>query len=322
MKKSVLHIIAVMLPLTFLAAVLGTSLGSVNLFSLFKTDADTAAIILIKLRLPRVIAALLAGVGLSVSGVLLQSVTGNPLAAPNIIGVNSGAGFCCIVMLSFFPNAFPFLPLGAFIGAFLTTVLIVGIASRINAFSGTVILAGIAISAVLNAGISLLSLLDTDVLGAYNAFSVGGLAGVEMRELFIPAVIIAASLAVSLILSRRIHILCLGDSLAASLGVRVRALRTVCLVCASASAAAVVCFAGLLGFVGLVVPHIARRLVGERTSILLVTSSFIGAVLVILADLFGRIVLAPTEIPVGVIMALIGAPFFFILLLRRRSDNA
>ena len=175
---------------------------------------------------------------------------------------------------------------------------------------------------MLNAGISLLSLIDGDVLSAYNAFSVGGLAGIEMHELLIPAVIIVLSLTVSLILSRRIHMLCLGDSLADSLGVKVRALRTVCLICASASAAAVVSFAGLLGFVGLVVPHISRRLVGERTSLLLVTSSFVGAVLVILADLLGRVVLAPTEIPVGVIMALIGAPFFFILLLRRRSDNA
>lgn len=319
MKKSIPLITAVLLPLLVLAAFLGCAFGSADIFSL---DSKTAAIILFELRLPRVLAALLAGVGLPVSGVLLQSVTGNPLAAPNIIGVNSGAGFCCIVMLTFMPSASAFLPFGAFVGAFATTLLIIGIANRINAFRGTVILAGIAVTAILNAGISLLSLLDTDVLSAYNAFSVGGLAGVRMAQLYIPAVIIAASLAVSLILSRRIHTLCLGDSLASSLGVRVRAVRIVCLVCASASAAAVVSFAGLLGFVGLVVPHISRKLTGERTSVLLVTSSFIGAILVTVADLCGRVLLAPTEIPVGIIMSLIGAPFFFVLLLKRRGGNA
>lgn len=319
MNKNAIRIVSFLLPLTALVAVIGMLMGSTNLFII---PRETARIIFFNLRLPRVLAAALAGVGLSVSGVLLQSVTGNALAAPNIIGVNSGAGFCCIVMLSFFPGAVVFLPLGAFIGAFLTTLLIVAISGKINAFRGTVILAGIAITAVLNAGISLLSLLDNDVLGAYNAFSVGGVAGVETKELLIPALIIIASLAISLILSRRIHMLCLGDALAASLGVRVRALRTVCLICASAAAAAVVSFAGLLGFVGLVVPHISRKIAGESTLSLLLTSSFIGAILVILADLFGRVILAPTEIPVGVIMALIGAPFFFMLLLQRRNGDA
>ena len=319
MKKSIPLIIAVFLPPALLAAFLGCAFGSADITVL---NADTASIIILNLRLPRVLAALLAGIGLSVSGVLLQSVTGNPLAAPNIIGVNSGAGFFCIVMLTFLPQASAFLPLGAFVGAFLTTLLIVGAANRINYSRGTVILAGIAVTAILNAGISLLSLLDTDVLSAYNAFSVGGLAGVRMGQLFVPAIIIILCLAVSLILSRRIHTLCLGDSLAASLGVRVKRLRILCLICASASAAAVVSFAGLLGFVGLVVPHIARRISGERTSVLLITSSFTGAMLVILADLFGRVLLAPTEIPVGIIMALIGAPFFFAMLFKRRGENA
>lgn len=322
MKKSIPCIITVFLPLTLLAVFLGCAFGSADLVQLLKGDKETALIIFYNLRLPRVLAALLCGVGLSVSGVLLQSITGNPLAAPNIIGVNSGAGFCCIVMLTFLPRASAFLPLGAFVGAFAATLLIVGIANKINAFRGTVILAGIAVTAVLNAGISLLSLLDTDVLSAYNAFSVGGLSGVRMSQLYLPALIIAACLAVSLVLSRRIHALCLGDALASALGVKVRALRMVCLICASASAAAVVSFAGLLGFVGLVVPHIARKLVGERTSVLLITSSFLGAILVIVADLCGRVLLAPTEIPVGVIMALIGAPFFFALLLKRRNSDA
>lgn len=287
-----------------------------------REGADAASIVLYYLRIPRVAAAAAAGVGLSVSGVLLQSVTGNALASPNIIGVNSGAGFFCILALSFFPALSPLLPFWAFLGALGATMLIVTIAQRVSASHSAVLLAGVACTSILNAGISLLSLMDSDVLTAYNAFSVGGLAGVSLAQLAFPAGIIALCLAVSLLLSRRIQLLCLGDALAASLGVRVGLLRTVCLVCASASAAAVVSFAGLLGFVGLVVPHIARKLVGQATGPLLVTSAFSGAILVLLADLLGRILLAPTEIPVGVVMALIGAPFFFILLLKRRNNGA
>lgn len=319
MKKSIPFILAILLPITVLSVILGCTVGSTNIFAL---DADTAMIILQNLRVPRVLAALLAGVGLSVSGVLLQSVTGNPLAAPNIIGVNSGAGFLCIIMLTFFPMSMYFLPIGAFLGAFSATVIIVTFSSRISSFKGTVILAGVALSAILNAGISLFSLLDSNVLSAYNAFSVGGLSGVRINELLVPAIIIAICLGTSLVISRRINTLCLGDSVANALGVRVRALRTVCLILSSASAAAVVSFAGLLGFVGLIVPHIARRIFGTRTSHLTLSSALIGANLVILADLFGRIVLAPTEIPVGVIMALIGAPFFFALLIKRRNYDA
>ena len=322
MKKSIPSAITILIPTVIISAILGLVFGSVNVLEILKSDKEIALLILKNLRAPRVLAALLCGMGLSVSGVLLQTVTGNPLAAPNIIGVNSGAGFICIVMLTFFPELSSFLPLGAFLGAFLSALIIILISGRINAFKGTVILAGIAITALLNAGISLLSLLDSDVLSSYNAFSVGGVGGVTMSQLLLPAIIIVSSFTLSLILSRRIHTLCLGDSLSAAIGVRVRLLRTVCIICASASAAAVVSFAGLLGFVGLVVPHIARRIFGERTSVLLISSALIGASLVALADLFGRVLLAPTEIPVGIIMALIGAPFFFILLLKRRNEDA
>lgn len=323
MKKHIPLLLIMTLCLA-LAVLLGTAFGSARLsfsdvWQGICGKGEIPTVIVRHLRLPRVFAALLAGVGLSVSGVLLQSVTGNPLAAPNIIGVNAGAGFATILMLSFFQGSVFMTPLFAFIGAFTTTLIIVFTASKINASSSTVILAGIAFTAILNAGISFLSLLDSDVLTSYNAFSIGGLRGVTIEQLYIPALIIAVCLIVSLVLSRHIRLLSLGEKIAASLGVRVRAVRFTSLLLASASAAAVVSFAGLLGFVGLVVPHIARRIVGTRTSTLLVASSLIGGALVILADLFGRILLAPTEIPVGIIMALIGAPFFFILLLKRRN---
>jgi len=286
--------------------------------ALFGTDESTVSIIVSGLRLPRALAGLLAGIGLSVSGVLLQSVTGNALASPNVIGVNSGAGLAVILLLVFFPALLPALPLFAFLGAFAATLIIVHLARRFGGTSTTVVLAGVALTSVINATISFITLLDTDAVSSYNYFSIGGLAGIQLSELVLPTVLILLSFLVSLLLSRPLETLRLGDSTAKALGVRVTALRTLALICASASAAAAVSFAGLLGFVGLVVPHVARGLVGGRISRLLPSSALLGGILVLSSDLLGRTLLSPTEIPVGILMALLGAPFFLYLLTRRR----
>ena len=286
---------------------------------LFAGGETTAAVIMRYIRLPRVLAALLAGVGLSVSGVLLQGVTDNGLASPNIIGVNSGAGLMTILVLCFFPRAVYALPFAAFLGAFGATLLIIWTANRMDAGRTSIILAGMALTTILNAGISFISLLDTDVVAVYNYFSVGGLSGVTLKQLAVPGILITVSLAVSLLLSSRIAVLCLGDGLASSLGIRVRLLRVICLICASALAASVVSFAGLLGFVGLIVPHIAKKLMGGNIRQVMAASALTGAAIVTLADMLGRTLFAPTEIPVGIVMALIGAPFFLILLVRRKK---
>lgn len=281
---------------------------------------EKQSIIIYNVRMPRVIGAVLAGAGLSVSGVLLQNVTGNELAGPNIIGVNAGAGFAVILMLWIVPLNVAATPFAAFLGAFLTTLLIVSIASRIDNSRSTVILAGIAVTALLNAGISFITLLDSDILSSYNHFSVGGLSGLSADKLPVPAVVIITGMTVAIILNQRIDALSLGDGIAVSLGIRVKLLRTVCLIIASASAAAVVSFAGLLGFVGLVVPHISKNLCGTSSVHLIPVSALVGAIIVVIADLLGRVLFAPSEIPVGIIMALIGAPFFFVLLLRRKRS--
>ncbi len=297
----------------------GTKLSPKDVFAgLLGIGEKTAVVIVRSIRLPRLLGGLAAGAGLSVSGVLLQNATDNGLASPNIIGVNSGAGLAVILVLSFFPKAVPVLPLAAFGGALAATFLIVWTANCIDSTKSSIILAGMALTTVLNACISFVSLLDTDVVAVYNYFSVGGLAGVTAEELGVPAGMIAVSLAVSLALSGKISALGLGDSVAASLGIRVKALRSVCLVCASASAAAAVSFAGLLGFVGLIVPHMVRAIVGGNVRRCLIAAPLAGGAVVTLADTLGRTVFAPTEIPVGVVMALVGSPFFLILLFRRK----
>lgn len=316
--------VALLLLLVLTAALAALRWGSANLTAAEfwgglagNPDYHTESLILYQLRLPRILGGILAGIGLSVSGVLLQGITGNELAGPNIIGINAGAGFATILLLYFAPALPALLPAGAFCGALLTALLIIGIAGRIGTSRATVILVGVAVTALLNAGISLLSLLDPDVLASYNHFSIGGLAGVFPEELIIPSILILLSLGLALLFAGRIDVLCLGDDLALSLGVRVRTLRILCLILASASAAAVVSYAGLLGFIGLVVPHIARRFAGGGIRRQLLFAAPLGALLMLLADLLGRLLFAPSELPVGILLALLGAPFFFYLLIRR-----
>ncbi len=325
MKKHFLPKYLLTVTALIICAVLSLILGSEKLsvsqiFSaLFYNDGSPAAIIVRFVRLPRLCAALLSGFGLALSGTLLQNVTRNELAGPNIIGVNSGAGIATISLLCFFPHLTSLLPLVSSLGAIFATLIIIALSRRMGGSKVSVILAGIALTAILNAGISFISLLDTDALASYNFFSIGGLSGVRLQKLLIPSVMIGVSFLVSLILSGNLGVLCLGDSLASSLGIRVSLIRTLALVTASVCAAASVSFAGLLGFVGLVVPHISRALFGHNVRRELLTSPLIGAALVTLGDTLGRFLIPPTEIPVGIVMAAVGAPFFLILLLRRKN---
>ena len=316
--------IAILIPLLLISMAVGLCFGSANIslsqfFSALTGEGDESIrVILWKLRLPRVIAGVLAGVGLSTAGVLLQSVTANELASPNVIGINSGAGLAVMILLSVFPNAGSVLPVGAFLGAFGAAMVILLAANRLGSSRTIILLVGIAITAILNSVISFLSLLNEDALVQYNHFTVGSLQAVRMTDLWMPAIIIVVSFGLSMGLSGRLGVLCLGDHAAAALGVRVKSLRILALGCGAACAAAVVSFAGLLGFVGLVVPHIAKRFVGQQPGKLLPVSALTGAILVLWADLAGRVLLAPSELPVGIFMSLLGAPYFLILLFRRK----
>ena len=289
--------------------------------ALFSERGDpTIRVILIQLRLPRIAAALLAGSGLAVAGLLLQTATDNDLCSPNVIGVNAGAGFSVMLCLCLFPMAFALLPVLAFAGAAVTTLLVLGISfgAAGRGVRLRVALAGVAVAALFNAGISFLSQLYPDAIASYSAFSVGGFRDVYAEDLPVPACMIFFGLALSALLSPRLNLLCLGDDIAAGLGVRVRPLRFFALLLASFLSGAVVSFAGLLGFAGLVVPHMARRLVGHDVRILLPACILCGAALVVLSDLAARTLFAPAELPAGILMAALGAPFFLYLLFRRR----
>lgn len=255
----------ILLPLLFGTVVAGLCFGSAPLsLSELAAEEGTARVILLGIRLPRVLAGLLAGIGLSTAGVLLQTVTANDLASPNIIGINSGAGLAVILLLTFAPKAGALLPIGAFCGAFGAALVILAAGNRMGSSRSGILLIGIAVTTLFNAAISFLSLLDEGILAQYNHFTVGSLRGVHLNDLLVPGIIIFCGFLGSLALSGRLGVLALGDAAASALGVRVRSVRMAAMACAAACAAAVVSFAGLLGFVGLVVPHMARALTGER----------------------------------------------------------
>lgn len=326
--KRIVICAAASLALLALSSVMSLCFGSVSLTAermlgaLSGTDKN-AAVILFDLRLPRLAAAILAGCGLSCAGFLLQTVTDNDLCAPNIVGVNSGAGLFVMLMLCFFPMQWRLQPFAAFLGALLAASVVMAVSHASSKYESksAIVLSGVAVSSLLSAGISFLSLKFPDVLSSYLGFTVGGFSGVSFKKLGIPALMIVMCFLLSLILAPKISLLSLGDESAASLGVRVRRLRAVTVILASAMCAAVVSFAGLLGFVGLIVPHIIRRTVKENLRIKLIFSAVFGAILTSLSDLCGRTLFAPSELPAGLIMSLIGAPFFIYLLLRRRSES-
>ncbi len=270
--------------------------------------------ILYSLRFPRTLACVLCGMGLSASGAVLQMVTGNKMASPALIGTSSGAGFAVIFTLSLFPMLYKYVSLFAFLGAFLATALIIAISRLAGLSKNALVLAGLSFSAILSSLISFISLLDSEALVSYNAFSIGSVSGVKINRLTLPAIMIVASLTLCMIFNKKIDILTLGDDTAASLGVNVKVLRIICLVLSSMSAAAAVSFAGLVGFAGLMSPHIARRLAEGRAKVLVPFSSLIGACLVLAADLASRMIFAPSDLPVGLVLSLAGAPFLLCLL--------
>jgi len=310
---------------------LSLSLGSAQLsfgdmiFGLIlKEGYEKQTLIIYSLRLPRILAAILAGAALSSAGLMLQQATGNDLCAPNIIGVNAGAGLFVMLVLCFMPSFYYILPLSAFVGALSATVTVLFIShvSGSSSSRATLVLAGVAVGAFFNAGISFLSYVFPDVLISYTAFTSGSLSGIYMEDIYIPSVAICVCLTLSLLIAPRLKLLCLGDGMASSLGVNVKAVRVSAIMLASALCASVVSFAGLIGFVGLIVPHTVRKLMHTDSPLLLPSCMTVGASLLLLSDLLGRTLFAPSELPCGIITSFIGAPFFIMLLFGRRSHRA
>ena len=284
-----------------------------------KDTSSTAARIILYSRLPRTCAAFLAGAALAVAGMVIQTVLNNPLASPGVIGVNSGAGFAVALVCAVFPAAGQYTPLVALSGALIAALLVTGLSWRTGASRITVVLAGVAISALFGAGIDAVVTLVPEALDGVADFRVGGFTGVTMARLVPAGGLIFVSLAVVLSLARQMDVLRLGSDTAQSLGLCVGVVRFVLLFLAAVLAGAAVSFCGLMGFVGLIIPNTMRRLLGEGSLELTAASALGGAFFVIVCDVLSRILFAPFEIPVGIILAFAGAPFFLWLLLRQKG---
>ena len=272
--------------------------------------------IIYNIRLPRSIVAALVGINLALSGAILQAVMKNPLADPHIIGISSGAGLLGILVMLAFPGFGYLVTPAAFMGAMGAALLIYILAWKNGIRPIRIILAGVAVSAFLSAGISALLIFYSDRVHSALMWMVGGLSARSWPqvEMLWPYTFICAVLA--LLAARHLNILQLGDELAKGLGLRVGLTRILLSALAALLAASAVSVVGLLGFVGLIVPHTARLLVGSDYRVLLPATLLLGAGTVTFCDTIARTIVAPVELPVGIIMAVLGAPFFLYLLRR------
>lgn len=270
--------------------------------------------ILYNIRLPRILAGALVGAGLAVSGAILQGVMRNPLAAPGIIGVSSGGGLAGILVMLAFPQYSVLLVPAAFLGALVTALLVYMLAWKQGVNPVRLILAGVAVAAMLGAISSAILLFNAEKAGGVLDFTIGSLTARSWKHLHFSAWYLLAGLGLSCLFSEKLNILALGDEVARGLGLQVERVRFIFIALAALLAAAAVSVAGLLGFVGLIAPHIVRMMIGSDNRFLLPGSALFGAFLVTACDTAGRIVIEPSELPAGIIMALLGPPFFLWLL--------
>ena len=287
-----------------------------------ETTSGTAYTILRHSRLPRTLGCVLAGSALAVSGAVIQSVLANPLAAPNIIGVNSGAGLMVALSCALFPASAAAVPLMAFGGALGGVMLVLFLARRTGASRMTLVLAGVAVSSIFSAGIDAVVTFVPDALNAYSDFRIGGMENLTVERLAPACAIILLALLGTMLLCPELDVLMLGADTAMSLGLNVGRVRLVLLTLGAALAGGAVSFCGLLGFVGLIVPHMIRRLLGEESRPLILGCAFGGAALLTGCDVLARTLFSPFVLPVGIILSLLGGPFFIWLLLRQRGGRS
>lgn len=287
-------------------------------------------VVLFDIRLPRLVMGIAVGAALAQSGALLQGLFRNPLADPGIVGVSAGAGLGAVLAIvagGTLPAGLQLLagpwlvPLAAGLGGWATTLVLYRVATsggRTNV--GTMLLAGIALAALASAASgALVYVADDRELRDITFWSMGSLAGATWAKLALTLPLIGLVLAVALFLGRGLNALALGEAQAAHMGVNVQRVKGLAVFCAAAATGAAVAASGGIGFVGIVVPHLVRLALGPDHRRLLPHAALLGAALLVLADLLSRTMVAPAELPIGIITALLGAPVFLWILLRQKG---
>lgn len=287
-------------------------------------------VIVYDIRMPRTILGILIGAALAVSGAVMQGLFRNPLADPGIIGVSSGASLGAVSVIVLGGTALaPFtaifgvfaLPVAAFVGGLAITLVLYRVSTRSGRTSvATMLLAGIALGALAMAFTGVLVFMADDrQLRDLTFWTLGSLAGATWPKIGAAGSVIVAALAVAPFIARGLNALSLGEATAHHLGIPVQRLKGVAIVAVAAAVGAAVAVSGGIGFVGIVVPHLLRLLIGPDNRYLLPASALLGASLLLLADAVSRTIVAPAELPIGIVTAVVGAPFFLWILLRRRG---
>ena len=304
-------------------------------FEVFQSsDKDTVTqqvkTILFDIRLPRICLAILIGAILAISGAVMQGLFRNPLAAPSLIGVSSGAsvGASVVIVLagawlqSNTALGLSLVAVGAFIGSFLVTVLVYRLStSALGTSVTTMLLAGIAVSALAGAVSGLLSYYaDNEMLRQISIWQMGNLSTANWQRVLVLAVVAILVLSLFPRESKSLNALLLGESEARHLGIDVQQVKRKLILLTTLGIGTAVAIGGMIGFVGLIVPHIVRLLIGPDHRWLLPVSALAGGVLLLLADTIARIIIAPTELPTGILTAILGAPFFIMLLVQKRRE--
>ncbi|MBB4208456.1 FecCD family ABC transporter permease [Roseinatronobacter bogoriensis] len=287
-------------------------------------------VVLFDIRLPRLLTGMLVGASLAVSGAVMQGLFRNPLADPGIVGVGAGAGLgavLAIVLGAFLPPAIlavagmHLVPLAAFFGGWATTLILYRVSTRAGRTSvATMLLAGIALGALSGAltGI-LVYIADDQQLRDLTFWGLGSLAGASWAKLAAAAPIMVLALLVAPMLARALNGLALGEGAAAHLGIAVQRMKNLAILTVAAATGAAVAVSGGIGFIGIVVPHLLRLVMGPDHRFLLPAAALLGAGLLLLADIISRLIIAPAELPIGIVTAVLGGPVFLWILLRRRG---
>ena len=307
------------------------TLVSVGAPSSLEPDLLRDRLILLEIRAPRTVLGLLVGAALAVSGTLLQSLFRNPLADPGLVGVSAGAALAAAAAIvlgdvvlgaSLMASGLSFLPGAAFLGGLATTVTLYRIATRQGRTSvATMLLAGIALGALSGAATGLLTYLSDDrQLRDLTFWSMGSLGGATWGKAGVVALFVTPVLGFVPFLGRSLNALTLGEAEAYHLGIAVQPLKRIMIALVSVAVGSSVAVAGPIGFIGIVVPHLLRMTIGANHRLVLPASALLGGSLLVLADILARTVAAPAEVPIGILTAGIGAPFFLWLLLHRRRE--
>ncbi len=322
--RTLLKLLCLLLPL---AMVLSLTTGPVALDLTEIFDASVASQVFWQLRLPRLLLTLLAGALLAITGAAAQSLFRNPLADPGLIGISAGAALSAAAMMVLLGSSVYLLgglmlPLAAFTGGVLTTLLVARLSVTLQGVSVTnMLLCGIAINAIAMAGLGGLKYLAADQqLRQLSFWMLGSLNHSRWQDLL---VLLIAAVPVLWLLPRygqKLNLLLLGEQQARLLGLNVRRCKQVMILLIALGVGAVVALTGIIGFVGLVVPHLVRLVSGPDNQRLLPLSGLLGALLLTVADIISRLLVSPAELPVGIVTALVGGPFFLLLLTRRKRE--